>query len=479
MGRWGAIASAALVLVICGRAPADTIRLKDGRVLHGAVEKAEDGSYVVRMAYGTIRFAADEVASVEKDAAEEEAREDEAPAAQPQAKQERRRRVPDLEKLSGKLVEETRAAEAAAQDLAIATNRLIDAINALADTGDSLAMRKMAGEVRREAKRLTSAVDDVRAAARRIDLASGRAGEGPGREAAQGDLARAFEHLMLAAQVIDAVAAVNQRIIDAADRYLRSPDASSFTRDLSWTRLECVRVAGSFGTAREDFQKIADSIRRTSENLGAVAVGSGLAPGQRRGQSVGSGFFVGDGHVLTNAHVVAGAAEVEVEVGGAGCTGRVIARDEALDLALVRVEGATGSPLRFAPHGGQPGSAVFAYGYGVVGSENVLLLVTRGTVSARDTAAKQLVFDAKVNPGNSGGPLVDGDGRWVGVVVAKSRASERQAVESLGFAVEGGAAAAWVRSCGVEVLESVGPAAGSVPPDAMLRAATVRITAGR
>ncbi|MGE0707281.1 MAG: rhomboid family intramembrane serine protease [Planctomycetota bacterium] len=212
--------------------------------------------------------------------------------------------------------------------------------------------------------------------------------------------------------------------------------------------------------------------------LGGVATGLGAAAtypgdlspavgGGPTGLSSGTGFYVGERLMVTNAHVVDDAAEVVVEVGpeGSRTRGVVRARDAQLDLALVEV-GVPGEPLALS-EAVVPGRTVFALGYGVVSGENADLLVTKGTIAAHRPAKQRILTDATVNPGNSGGPLVDADGRWVGVVVAKSRSGE--GVDSIGYAVDGQAVAAWLAQQGCQVRRAQGDPQGSAPPAATQR----------
>lgn len=134
---------------------------------------------------------------------------------------------------------------------------------------------------------------------------------------------------------------------------------------------------------------------------------------------LGSAFLWGEDGALavTNAHVVQDAAEVRlVDAAGGQEIARVIARDPLRDVAVLAVRpGRPGlMPVTQAP---ALGAEVWALGAPL----GVEFTVTKGMISAQarqvdEAAPMRLVqHDAAVNPGSSGGPLVDGDGRLVGM----------------------------------------------------------------
>lgn len=138
----------------------------------------------------------------------------------------------------------------------------------------------------------------------------------------------------------------------------------------------------------------------------------------------GSGFLVDKDLVATNAHVVEGSDELTVDSGGAVRTGDVIGIDRVADLALVRLsERLSGHVFQPADELPEVGSDVAVVGY-PLGDP---LSITTGAISglerrfegAPPDAPGMLQTDAAVNPGNSGGPLVDLDGGVVGIVTAK------------------------------------------------------------
>jgi membrane associated rhomboid family serine protease len=195
----------------------------------------------------------------------------------------------------------------------------------------------------------------------------------------------------------------------------------------------------------------------------AFVYGSGSLMVPPGGSASGTGFYVAERLVVTNAHVVGDASEVELSVGpqGAPTTGKVLATDESLDLALIKVE-LPGTPLFYSDQV-VPGRIVFVLGFGVLGGDNKTLLVTRGTASARQASERRIVFDATVNPGNSGGPLLDTSERWIGVVAAKSSGDGRL-VTSLGYAIDGEATVQWLAKNDCAVRVARGAPTGDTPP---------------
>ncbi|MCO5171759.1 MAG: trypsin-like peptidase domain-containing protein [Planctomycetes bacterium] len=230
----------------------------------------------------------------------------------------------------------------------------------------------------------------------------------------------------------------------------------------------------------EALHEVGVAFWRAGQAVGAIdpAADPPARPGAaEEGAGTGTGFLVGDGrHVVTNAHVVGHAQVVEVQHGERTVSGQVVARDEALDLALVRVGASLGEPLRFGPAGRRPGVVVFAYGFGVLsarGDDASRCLTTRGSVAYLENG--EIIFDAHVNPGNSGGPLVDARGCFVGVVVAKTVADATRGIDSVSIAVDGEVAVRWLSTHGVHATHEPGPPRGDLPPDADVRQAVVRI----
>ena len=137
--------------------------------------------------------------------------------------------------------------------------------------------------------------------------------------------------------------------------------------------------------------------------------------------SSGSGFVASaDGQIITNAHVVGRETTVTVRfVDGISLRASVLGIDETLDLAVVKVESLW--PLEPMPLGDSTtvrvGDEVIALGFPLSDELGQDYTVTTGIVSSRRTfgSAEHIQTDAAVNPGNSGGPLVNRLGQVIGV----------------------------------------------------------------
>jgi len=151
--------------------------------------------------------------------------------------------------------------------------------------------------------------------------------------------------------------------------------------------------------------------------------------GREKGAGSGSGFvFAGDGLILTNAHVVSGAqgpsALRVVLPDGRTCDGSTIGADDDTDLAVVKISATGLQALPFgSAHTLRQGQLVVAIG-NPFGFQHT---VTAGVVSATGRSLRArtgrlmnglIQTDAALNPGNSGGPLVDTQGQVVGINTA-------------------------------------------------------------
>jgi S1-C subfamily serine protease len=152
------------------------------------------------------------------------------------------------------------------------------------------------------------------------------------------------------------------------------------------------------------------------------------------GLVTGSGFAIGDGYVVTNAHVVSGTSQHRVMTPtGDELPASVVYFDTHRDFALLSVPDLSSPGLGFAPASRGTQAAVIGYPGG--GPQRIEPAVVDGAVEAlgRDiysttqVTRQVYVIQGKVRPGNSGGPLVDLEGRVLGIVFATSASDPNQA----------------------------------------------------
>ena len=171
----------------------------------------------------------------------------------------------------------------------------------------------------------------------------------------------------------------------------------------------------------------------------------------RTGSQTGTGFVIsGSGHIVTNHHVVNGCVgDIKGNLTGeAGATLRLVNSDQANDLALL--QGPADTFKRFAKirdRSIRSGDSVTAIGFPFHGLLTSDFTVTTGIVSSLSGVrndSRFLQISAAIQPGNSGGPLLDSSGEIVGMVAAKLNAlgvlrATGNIPENINFAIKTGA----------------------------------------
>jgi S1-C subfamily serine protease len=142
----------------------------------------------------------------------------------------------------------------------------------------------------------------------------------------------------------------------------------------------------------------------------------------------GTGFFVSsEGHLITNHHVIDGCVAIKAaDSSGATVSARVVQASKSDDLALLKADIKPGSTAVFRDSNRLvQGETVIAYGYPLSGILDSSGNVSTGLITALSGSGqnvRQMQISAAVQPGNSGGPLVDSRGAVIGVVVSKLNA---------------------------------------------------------
>lgn len=179
--------------------------------------------------------------------------------------------------------------------------------------------------------------------------------------------------------------------------------------------------------AQAQYEKIVETARP------AVVL---IAVETEKGIGTGSGFIIGpSGYIVTARHVVEDAKQITVFLpDGRQMSAAVVRYSTIFDAAVIKLEGFGFPALRFGDSDVvRQGQEVLVLGYPFatsLGRESVT--VTRGIISAIRTSEGVLQIDAALNPGNSGGPVLNLRGEVIGVAVARLR--EGQAIN---FAVAG------------------------------------------
>jgi S1-C subfamily serine protease len=217
-------------------------------------------------------------------------------------------------------------------------------------------------------------------------------------------------------------------------------------------------------------------VRRESKRAEKKPALPGYEPKEakkEKGFATGTGFFVSDrGHILTNYHVVEEAKELAVALpDGDIVAARILKADPANDIALIRIDRASAA-LPFGPvHGVRKGDAVTALGYPLIELQGQELKATFGRVNALSGAVGDVRYfqiDAPIQPGNSGGPVLDENGRVIGIATAT--ASTIGAARAMGYlpqnvnyAVKASYARPLLEEEGVALLDP----ASSMPPSVL------------
>ena len=209
-----------------------------------------------------------------------------------------------------------------------------------------------------------------------------------------------------------------------------------------------VKLVSAKSTVERQPDSIAGIAARVLPSVVSITINT------ERGGGSGSGFVIrSDGYILTNNHVVAGAADAKGEIkvtlsDGKTFTAKILGRDAAYDLAVLKISVTGLSALQFGDSDAiQVGDNVIAIGSplglsgtvtsGIISAKN--RAVTSGTGTSESSFINALQTDAAINPGNSGGPLVDSTGAVVGVNSAIATLSSSFGRQSgsigLGFAI--------------------------------------------
>ena len=239
---------------------------------------------------------------------------------------------------------------------------------------------------------------------------------------------------------------------------------------------EIERTAKEKGYSREELEELKRMLKKAGDRPAwippdtelelAASVLKNVGPAvvriyaeNEKGASTGSGFFINrEGHIVTNKHVIDGAEKISISLDSKHerSNAILVGVHPKLDLALLqaRVSKIVEAKLADADHV-EKGETVVALGYPVGFTS---LHTTKGIVSNKmrqymesSVEADVIITDAPLNPGNSGGPLIDRDLSVVGVNTAvMSKLGEKQ-LQNLGIAIDARYVRELLAKCGVSL----------------------------
>ena len=258
--------------------------------------------------------------------------------------------------------------------------------------------------------------------------------------------ARTFFRSSFGSALFGGIVAVAIGIVAIATGLI-SVDNSSGSAPLAATPITTTEPASSTGqTVNQVYQEDAQGVAFISAEQKPTAPATPFGGPSGGGIATGSGILIdGDGHVLTNAHVVDGSSSVTVKFGdGEPLPAKVLGVDDSSDVAVLSVDPGKvdAKPLQLGD------SDQVKVGDGAIAIGNPYGLdrtVTSGIISALQrqisapngfTISDVIQTDAAINPGNSGGPLTTLNGEVVGInTLVAGRAEPGVPAQGIGFAI--------------------------------------------
>lgn len=232
-------------------------------------------------------------------------------------------------------------------------------------------------------------------------------------------------------------------VADCQARTLQTVAQDTFSDEAASARLSSSNVPGAAASVQPNTQGY---VSWTSVCLGRLATPArpgAPAPGVPRAGS-GSGVAIAPKLALTNAHVVNQCKTIDVLVAGQRLPATLRKRDTVNDLALLDVAGLPALPYPAWRRQAEVGEAVMAAGFPLAGLLSSDLIVTDGLVNSLaglGNSTSHLQISAPIQPGNSGGPVLDRGANVVGLVVSKLNAAASMALtgdlpQNVNFAIK-------------------------------------------
>lgn len=237
--------------------------------------------------------------------------------------------------------------------------------------------------------------------------------------------------------------------IQVATLFLTSPILAPIARDLEGDDLTQAIVQSNGRVASQIVEALTDHPKSSSQ----VA-------------KSGSAFFINDkGYALTNAHVLKQCSTIQAQVPRIGTMpAQLVASDSHNDLAIIKIDihSSQHPALRLAPSIRQ-GESIVAYGFPLTGALASSGNLSTGIISATaglEDDSRMLQISAPVQPGNSGGPLLDQNGNMIGVVTSKLNSMLALKItgdipQNVNFAIKSSVVATFLETNGVSFNASI------------------------
>lgn len=182
--------------------------------------------------------------------------------------------------------------------------------------------------------------------------------------------------------------------------------------------------AFTFGFKEEEAKIEIDRLMAEVKNKPELPIYEPEKVRKEKGFSTGTGFFISqEGHMITNYHVIKNSNKITVSVEGDEIPAEVITQDKVNDIAIIKVENVkniSSLPIIKAKNS-DVGEEVFTLGYPLIDVQGKELKATFGRINALsglEDDVRLMQIDVPIQPGNSGGPLINSKGEVIGIVTA-------------------------------------------------------------
>ena len=177
--------------------------------------------------------------------------------------------------------------------------------------------------------------------------------------------------------------------------------------------------AFTFGFKEEEAKIEIDRLMAEVKNKPDLPIYEPEKVRKEKGFSTGTGFFISnEGHMITNYHVIKNANKITVSINDKVLVAKVIAQDKVNDIAIIKIDNVENiSALPIIKANSDVGEEVFTLGYPLVDVQGKELKATFGRINAMsglEDDVRLMQIDVPIQPGNSGGPLINSKGEVIG-----------------------------------------------------------------